>query len=91
MLKSAMKEVFSVLSIMQEAIKDFERNASDLVSSFTETIQALVAQLRDLENQHHERLLELAVITLEKVIKNELDDEISDDLREASQQNDSIA
>ncbi|KAL5021236.1 hypothetical protein ScPMuIL_000391 [Solemya velum] len=36
----------------------------------------LVDQLecRDLENQHHESLLEVSIVTLEKVIKNELDE-----------------
>ena len=53
-----------------------------MVSNFIEHVQGLVSQLRDLENAHHEKLLEIAIITLEKVVKNELDDEIPDDLRE---------
>ena len=68
----------------QEAIKDFERNLADMVSGFIEHIQGLVAQCREFENQHNEKMLEIAIITLEKVVKNELDDEIPDDLREVS-------
>ena len=66
----------------QEAIRDFERNMADMVSTFIEKVQGYFSQCRDLENQHHEKLLEMSIITLEKVVKNEIDDEISDDLRE---------
>ncbi len=38
------------------------------------------AQCRDLENQHHEQQLEIALATLEKVVKNELEEEIPDDM-----------
>jgi len=69
---------------MQDAIKDFERNMSDMVSAFVETVQGYFTQCRDLENQHHERLVELSIITLEKVVKNEMDEEIPDDVREVS-------
>ncbi|XP_077980345.1 dynein regulatory complex subunit 3-like isoform X2 [Glandiceps talaboti] len=66
---------------LEETIKEFERNMADMVSTFVENVQALISQCRELENQHHEKLLEIAVITLEKFVKNELDDEIPDDLR----------
>ncbi|XP_062581507.1 dynein regulatory complex subunit 3-like [Saccostrea cucullata] len=65
----------------QEVIKEFERNMQDMVGSFVENVQALLSQCRDLENNHHEKMMEIAIVTLEKVIKNELDDEISDDLK----------
>lgn len=68
----------------QEAIKDFERNMQDMVTNFTENIQGFLSQCRDLENQHHEKLLEVSIVTLEKVIKNELDEEITEDLRMVS-------
>ncbi|XP_064618992.1 dynein regulatory complex subunit 3-like [Lineus longissimus] len=66
---------------LEESIKDFERNLADMVSSFIENVQGLISQCRDLENMHHEKLLEIAIVTLEKVVKNELDDEIPEDLR----------
>ncbi|KAL5018635.1 hypothetical protein ScPMuIL_004357 [Solemya velum] len=66
---------------LEEAIKDFERNMQDMVTNFTENIQGFLSQCRDLENQHHEKLLEVSIVTLEKVIKNELDEEITEDLR----------
>ena len=69
---------------MQDVIKDFERNMADMVSLFCEYNQGMMRQGRDLENMHHERLLEIAIVVLEKVVKNELDEEIPDDLREVS-------
>ncbi|XP_071507614.1 dynein regulatory complex subunit 3-like [Diadema antillarum] len=66
---------------LEDTIKDFERNMADMVSSFVEHVQGLISQTRDLENVHHERLLEIAIITLEKYVKNELDDELPEDLR----------
>jgi hypothetical protein len=75
---------------LEDAIKEFERNMSDLVSTFTENIQALITQCRELENQHHERLLELSVNVLDKVIKSELDDEIADELNELLVDKDTI-
>lgn len=53
----------------------------DMVGSFVENVQSLLSQCRDLENNHHEKMMEIAIVTLEKVIKNELDDEISDELK----------
>ncbi|MEE6497805.1 hypothetical protein FKM82_002866 [Ascaphus truei] len=66
---------------LEEIIKDYERNVSELVSSFLETVQGLMAQVRDLENLHHEKLLQISINTLEKVAKGEIDEDISDDLR----------
>ena len=52
-----------------------------MVGTFIEKVQGYFSLCRDLENQHHERILEIAMVTLEKAIKNELDDEVSEDLR----------
>ena len=52
-----------------------------MVGNFKERLQAFLQQCRELENIHHERMMEISTVTLEKVLKNELDDEISEDLR----------
>ncbi|CAH1794345.1 unnamed protein product [Owenia fusiformis] len=75
---------------LEETVKDFERNMADMVSGFLENVQALISQCRDLENMHHERMMEIAIITLEKVLKNELDDDIPDELRELCVDKDTI-
>lgn len=69
---------------MQDVIKDFERNMSEMVSGFLENVQGLMSNLRNLENLHHEQLLESAIILMEKHIKSELDDQITDELRDVS-------
>lgn len=43
-----------------------------------------MAQCRDLENHHHEKLLETSINTLEKIVKGELDDDLPDDVRAVS-------
>ncbi|XP_016308057.1 dynein regulatory complex subunit 3 [Sinocyclocheilus anshuiensis] len=65
---------------LEDIFKDFERNISDMVGGFIEYVQGIFAQCRDLENQHHEQQLEIALATLEKVVKNELEEEIPDDM-----------
>ena len=60
----------------------FERSVADMVASFLESIRALTAQCRDLENNHNERLTELANVTLEKLNKGELEEDVMDDLRD---------
>jgi predicted transcriptional regulator len=55
---------------------------SELVNNFVEQIQGLFSQVRELENVQFERLQEICLTTLEKVIKGEVPDEFSDDLRD---------
>ena len=43
-----------------------------------------MAQCRDLENHHHEKLLEIAISTLEKIVKGELDEDLPDAVRSVS-------
>ena len=65
----------------QEVIKDFERNMQDLVSVFLENVQAFLTQAREHENAHNEKMMECASSTLEKAAKNELDEDMPDDLK----------
>lgn len=66
---------------LEDTHKDFERNMADLVTAFVEQVQGLMTQLRDLENAHHEKVSDIAVVTLEKLMKNELEEDLPDDLR----------
>lgn len=56
----------------------------DLVSSFIENLQGFLAQARDAENVNNDKMMEIAQVTLDKVAKSEIDDEISEDLRMVS-------
>ena len=44
---------------LEESIKDFERTLTEMFGSFIEHVQQFVNQLRELENQHHEKLSEV--------------------------------
>ncbi|KAL9956946.1 hypothetical protein ACROYT_G038512 [Oculina patagonica] len=66
---------------LEDTIKEFERNMADLVTAFVEQVQGLMTQLRELENAHHEKVSDIAVVTLEKLMKNELEEDLPDDLR----------
>jgi len=69
---------------MQETIKEFERNLADVVATFVENIQALTAKCRELESQHHERLMEICVRLLDQVARSELNDELTEELQEVN-------
>lgn len=43
-----------------------------------------MAQCRDLENHHHEKLLEICINTLEKLVKGELDEDLPEEVRGVS-------
>ena len=43
-----------------------------------------MTQLRDMENNHHEKVTELAVTLLEQMAKNQLEEELHDDLKVVS-------
>ncbi|XP_030646702.1 dynein regulatory complex subunit 3 [Chanos chanos] len=79
--ESLMTMELQLVDQLEEIIKEFERNISDMVGEFIEVVQGIFAQCRDLENHHHEKILEIAVATLERVAKNELDDDMPDDVR----------
>uniref|UniRef100_A0A8C6W5I2 Dynein regulatory complex subunit 3 n=1 Tax=Nannospalax galili TaxID=1026970 RepID=A0A8C6W5I2_NANGA len=66
---------------LEETINMFERNITDLVGLFVENVQSLMAQCRDLENHHHEKVLETAINYLEKILKGEMDKDLPDDVR----------
>uniref|UniRef100_H0V1B6 Dynein regulatory complex subunit 3 n=1 Tax=Cavia porcellus TaxID=10141 RepID=H0V1B6_CAVPO len=82
-------ELFNVLMTLEmqlveqleETINMFERNITDMVGLFIENVQSLYPFCNDLENHHHEKLLEISISTLEKIIKGELDEELPDDVR----------
>uniref|UniRef100_A0A8C0QRE7 Dynein regulatory complex subunit 3 n=1 Tax=Chelonoidis abingdonii TaxID=106734 RepID=A0A8C0QRE7_CHEAB len=69
--------IFPFLFHVKEIIKDFERNIADQVSTFIENVQGIYP----FENHHHEKLLEIAITTLEKIVKSEFDEEMPDDVR----------
>ncbi|KAM9598955.1 dynein regulatory complex subunit 3 [Morphnus guianensis] len=66
---------------LEELIKDFKGNIAVIASTFIENVKGMMTQCRDLENRHHEKLLEISITTLEKSVKNQLDEDLPADVR----------
>jgi flagellar biosynthesis/type III secretory pathway protein FliH len=45
-----------------------------------------MAQCRDLENHHNEKLLEISINVLEKILKGELEEDLPDAVRAVSEE-----
>ncbi|NXU19706.1 DRC3 protein, partial [Pardalotus punctatus] len=70
---------------LEELLQDFKRSIDVIASTFMENIKGIYpfpsTQCRDLENQHHEKLMEITISTLEKADKDELEEKLPDDVR----------
>lgn len=75
---------------LEEAIKEFDRNLEELVGTFIENVQTLMSNCRELENNHNELMMETATVFLEKVMKNELEEEPPDELRDLFVEKDTV-
>ncbi|NXQ20281.1 DRC3 protein, partial [Peucedramus taeniatus] len=79
---------------LEELLQDFKRSIDVIASTFTENIQGIYpfhtfsstmfctfSQCRVLENQHREKVMEIAMATLKKVGLYEVEEDFPDDLR----------
>ncbi|KAL8619178.1 hypothetical protein ACOMHN_049960 [Nucella lapillus] len=69
----------TLLDQLEDVIMNFERNLQDIVAGFIESLSGQLTFMRDAENLHMEKMVEVAQVTSDRMSKNELD-EISDDL-----------
>ncbi|XP_010001866.1 PREDICTED: leucine-rich repeat-containing protein 48 [Chaetura pelagica] len=67
---------------VEELITEFGENLAALVSTFIENVKEFMIQCQDLENQHHEKLLEICITMLEKSARNELEEDLPAGVRE---------
>ncbi|CAN0260453.1 unnamed protein product [Lampetra planeri] len=81
MWDALMKLEIQLLDQLEDVVKDFERNLTDMVGAFIENLLPTLSQCRELENNYHEKLLEVLMSTFDKIVKNELKEELSEDLR----------
>nr|XP_057905016.1 dynein regulatory complex subunit 3 [Doryrhamphus excisus]XP_057905017.1 dynein regulatory complex subunit 3 [Doryrhamphus excisus]XP_057905018.1 dynein regulatory complex subunit 3 [Doryrhamphus excisus] len=72
---------FQLYSHMEETIRKFDGNISEMTASFSETAQGIFVQCRDLEDSHHKNIQQIANTTLEMVAKGESEDDLPDDVR----------
>nr|XP_010303012.1 PREDICTED: leucine-rich repeat-containing protein 48 [Balearica regulorum gibbericeps] len=66
---------------LEELIKEFKGNIAVIASTFIENVKGIMTQCRDLENRHHEKLLEISITALEKSAKNGFEEDLPDDVR----------
>ncbi|XP_017678510.1 PREDICTED: dynein regulatory complex subunit 3 isoform X1 [Lepidothrix coronata] len=66
---------------LEEQLQGFKRTIDVIVSTFMENVQEMMGQCRDLENQHHEKLMEVALTTLEKSLKGKLEEDLPADVQ----------
>ncbi|XP_009886843.1 PREDICTED: leucine-rich repeat-containing protein 48 [Charadrius vociferus] len=66
---------------LEELIKDFKENIAVIASTFIENVKGMMSQCRNLENRHHEKLLEISISAMEKSVKNELDEDLPADVQ----------
>ncbi|XP_073351094.1 dynein regulatory complex subunit 3 [Pagrus major] len=70
-----------LVSQLEDIIKKFDINISDMVGNFSETAQGIFAQCRDLEDNYHEKVQEIALATLESVAKDDPEEDMTDDVK----------
>ncbi|XP_005426041.1 dynein regulatory complex subunit 3 [Geospiza fortis] len=66
---------------LEELLQDFKRSIDVIASTFTENIQGMFSQCRDLENQHFEKVMEIVQAILKKISLFQLEEDFPDDLR----------
>ncbi|XP_061605956.1 dynein regulatory complex subunit 3 [Phyllopteryx taeniolatus] len=86
---------FQLYSYLEETVRRFDNNISEMTASFSETAQGIYplhvhaatrrdrtfVHCRELEDSHHQKITQIAVTTLEVVAKGEAEDDLPDDVR----------
>ncbi|CAF1337501.1 unnamed protein product [Didymodactylos carnosus] len=75
---------------LEETIQTFERNLSEMVSNFTESMRSNFSQLRELQAWYNETMMNLCISTVDRLMKGELEDEFPDETRELFADKDTI-
>uniref|UniRef100_A0A3B4YRY4 Dynein regulatory complex subunit 3 n=1 Tax=Seriola lalandi dorsalis TaxID=1841481 RepID=A0A3B4YRY4_SERLL len=86
---SLMSLEFQMVSQLEDIIKKLDINISEMVANFSETIQGIYP-FHYLEDNYNQNVRKIAVATLEKVAKDDLDDDIPDDVRSLFTDKDSV-
>nr|XP_033500180.1 dynein regulatory complex subunit 3 [Epinephelus lanceolatus] len=78
---SLMELEFEMAGELENIIKLLDTTISDMVCNFSETAQEIFVQCRDLEDSYYEKVREVAVATLESVAKDNVDEDLPDDVK----------
>ncbi|XP_026181242.1 dynein regulatory complex subunit 3 [Mastacembelus armatus] len=79
--KSFMSLEFQLVRQLEDIIKKLDINISEMVGNFSETVQGIFAQCRDLEDNYNQDIKKIAVATLEQVAKDNLENNMSANVR----------
>ncbi|NXC99770.1 DRC3 protein, partial [Certhia brachydactyla] len=70
---------------LEDLLQDFKRSIGAIASTFIENIQGIYPfhsiQFRDLENEHHEKVMEIVITTLKELDEDLFEENFSDDIR----------
>ncbi|NWX28794.1 DRC3 protein, partial [Notiomystis cincta] len=70
---------------LEELLQNFKRSIDVIASTFIENIQGIYpfhsVHCRDLENQHHEKLMETIIAILKKLDEGELEEDLPNDVQ----------
>ncbi|XP_066054352.1 dynein regulatory complex subunit 3 [Chamaea fasciata] len=67
---------------LEELLQDFKRSIDVIASTFIGTIQGIFSQYRGLENEQHEKLMQIIITTMGKLEEEEFEEDVEDDLPE---------
>ncbi|KAM9745630.1 LOW QUALITY PROTEIN: dynein regulatory complex subunit 3 [Menidia menidia] len=65
---------------LEDNIRKLDSCISDMVGNFSETAQGIFAQCRDLEDSYYQKMQEIASALLDRVAKENLEEDIPDDV-----------
>ncbi|XP_008286155.1 dynein regulatory complex subunit 3 [Stegastes partitus] len=74
--KGFMRLELKVTRQLEDNIKKLDQSLSDMVYHFRKTALGIFAQLRDLEDNYYQKVKEIAVATVEKVAKGNLEEDL---------------
>lgn len=74
---------------LQDVLKEFERNYTEICGSVTESGQGCFARIRELENEFHEKFSETILGQYERLSKGDIE-EVDDDIRDLLGDKDSL-
>jgi hypothetical protein len=70
-----------IVEQLEEVIKEFERAYTEICNGFMETCTSWFSKMRDLENEHSEKVSEALTSAFDRLVKGDLD-ELDEELRD---------
>lgn len=78
--KGLMTLEFQLVSQLEDNARKFDHIISEMVGNLSENALGIFAQFRDLEDNYHQKVKEIAASILEKMTKGDLEENLSEDV-----------